>query len=164
MATNIIVNVIYIGMKEGTTIRFEVGVTEHAVRLPEKIDVVIDNIDMNEITTMIMIMSDYDEDDDYYTGMSSVEEDVALPLLTVDDIFIHQHFTWHKTRDGPPVPVCYKMNTKGNIGKINSVICPDDINDLSECVNNFNQGWEMMNSTQRWPGQSKRRLVYSFGT
>ena len=104
-------------------------------------------------------MSDYDEDDDYYTGMSSVEEDVALPLLTVDDIFIHQHFIYGtQTRDGLPVPVCYKMNTKGNIGKINSVICPDDINVLSECVNNFNHGWEMMNSTQRWPGPIKKKV------
>ena len=76
-----------------------------------------------ERNTKFDASENYDEDDDYYIGMSSVEEDVALPLLTIDDIFIHQHFIYGtQTRDGPPVPVCYKMNTKGNIGKIKHLI------------------------------------------
>ena len=89
--------------------------------------------------------------------MSSRDDYRALLLLAVDDIVLQQHFLYGTTQDvgQPPAPICYKQNSRASIGKVQSAICPEDINTVVECIENFNHGWGMVNSAHRWPGPIK---------
>ena len=53
------------------------------------------------------------------------------------------------------MPICYKQSSRASVGKVQSAICPDDINTIAECIENFNHGWGMVNSAHRWPGPVK---------